>query len=133
MRSVTASPGVTCDPCPDCGARMVLRDSRFGLFWGCSRWPACNGKHGAHPDGRPLGKPATLAVRQARMAAHAAFDPIWLGGAMRRPEAYRWLTRAMGRQRQVHIGELGLEECALVVRLCELRMREALRRAGGAA
>lgn len=100
---------------------MVLRDSHFGLFWGCSRYPACRGKHGAHPDGRPLGTPATLEVRQARMAAHAAFDPLWQGGGMRRPDAYRWLTRAMGRKEQVHIGEFGLEECAEVVRLCARR------------
>ena len=30
-------------PCPTCGARMVLRHGRFGPFLGCSRYPECNG------------------------------------------------------------------------------------------
>ena len=30
--------------CPECGARMVLRSSRFGQFYGCSRFPECEGK-----------------------------------------------------------------------------------------
>lgn len=30
--------------CPICGARMVIRRSRFGkLFYGCSKYPKCNG------------------------------------------------------------------------------------------
>ena len=28
------------DPCPQ-GHRMVLRESKRGLFWGCSHYPAC--------------------------------------------------------------------------------------------
>ena len=27
--------------CDKCGAKMVLRKSRFGLFWGCSNYPKC--------------------------------------------------------------------------------------------
>jgi len=29
--------------CPNCGARMQERTGRFGEFWGCSRYPKCNG------------------------------------------------------------------------------------------
>jgi ssDNA-binding Zn-finger/Zn-ribbon topoisomerase 1 len=30
--------------CPKCGAPMVVRRSRFGkLFYGCSKYPKCNG------------------------------------------------------------------------------------------
>ena len=30
--------------CPECGAPMVLRRSKFGkLFYGCSRYPKCHG------------------------------------------------------------------------------------------
>lgn len=30
--------------CPKCGASMVTRRSRFGkLFYGCSKYPHCNG------------------------------------------------------------------------------------------
>lgn len=27
--------------CPLCQTPMVEREGRFGLFWGCSRWPDC--------------------------------------------------------------------------------------------
>jgi len=28
--------------CPECNAEMVLRDSKYGLFYGCSRYPDCD-------------------------------------------------------------------------------------------
>jgi len=30
-------------PCPKCGAKMVLRRSRTGRFWGCEKYPECDG------------------------------------------------------------------------------------------
>ena len=30
-------------PCPKCGSRMVLRRSRTGRFWGCEKYPECDG------------------------------------------------------------------------------------------
>lgn len=27
--------------CPKCGAKMILRESKFGKFYGCSKYPAC--------------------------------------------------------------------------------------------
>ena len=30
--------------CPVCGAPMKLRHGRYGDFWGCSKYPRCNGK-----------------------------------------------------------------------------------------
>ncbi|MCV5232389.1 topoisomerase DNA-binding C4 zinc finger domain-containing protein, partial [Escherichia coli] len=29
-------------PCPDCGNELVLRQGRYGLFVGCSNYPACH-------------------------------------------------------------------------------------------
>jgi DNA topoisomerase I len=34
----------TDEECPECGAPMVVRRSRFGPFLGCSRYPECKGK-----------------------------------------------------------------------------------------
>ena len=48
-------------PCLECGASMMLRESKFGLFYGCSTFPVCRATHGAHKDGRPLG----ITVRKA--------------------------------------------------------------------
>lgn len=30
-------------PCPDCGAKTLLKQGRYGLFYSCSRYPACKG------------------------------------------------------------------------------------------
>ncbi len=37
--------------CPECGAVMVQKRSRFGPFWACTRYPECKGT-------RPIGKKA---------------------------------------------------------------------------
>ena len=60
-----------------CGSPMVLRDSEYGTFFSCSRFPDCTGTHSAHPDGSPMGYPGDKETRQARRAAHAVFDPVW--------------------------------------------------------
>src|SRR5687768_6891707 len=86
-------------PCPDCGGTMVLRDSRFGLFYGCRAYPRCTATHGAHrATGRPLGTPAGPEVKAERQATHALFDQLWKGDALRfrRHEAYAWMAVRMG-------------------------------------
>jgi len=125
---MTGYPGERHDlrcPEPDCGALMELRPSRFGLFYGCARFPLCRSTHGAHPDGRPLGIPATGETKRARIRAHAAFDRLWelkryKAGERkrRRGRAYVWLARALG-VREIHMGELSIESCNRVVEVCE--------------
>lgn len=42
--SRTYQKGQTKDPlCPKCGSPMLLRTSKFGQFYGCSRYPSCKG------------------------------------------------------------------------------------------
>ena len=43
---------------------MVLRNSKYGLFYGCSTYPNCKASHGAHKDGKPLGTPAACTPRK---------------------------------------------------------------------
>jgi ssDNA-binding Zn-finger/Zn-ribbon topoisomerase 1 len=54
--------------CPDCGALMTLRDTKkFPLpFYGCTKFPACRGKHGATRTGAPAGIPADAETRAGR-------------------------------------------------------------------
>lgn len=112
--------------CADCGATLVLRASRYGPFYGCTRYPACKGSHGAHPDGRPLGIPATTATKQARIAAHAAFDALWLDPAsplgtpqVTRVVAYAWLAAQLGMPpAECHIGRFDAATCGRVVACC---------------
>jgi ssDNA-binding Zn-finger/Zn-ribbon topoisomerase 1 len=93
---------------------MVLkRSSRFGLFYGCTRWPECNGTHGAHQKtGEPLGTPANADTKRARIRAHAAFDQLWKEGGMKRTEAYRWMQATLGLSaREAHISMLDEATC----------------------
>lgn len=100
--------------CPKCGSNMILRNSRFGLFWGCSQFSmtGCDATHGAHPDGRPLGIPADARTSKARIEAHAVFDQLWKDGPLTRSGAYRWLQTAMGlSDEEAHIGRFTYEQC----------------------
>lgn len=112
--------------CADCGAPMVLRPSKYGQFYGCSTFPACRGTHGAHPDGRPLGKPATLETKRARMEAHQQFDKLWQDPSVplgvvkfRRTRAYAWLAAQLKLTAdECHIGQFDKAMCERVIALC---------------
>jgi hypothetical protein len=32
--------------CPRCQGQMIRRNGKFGEFYGCARWPVCNGTRG---------------------------------------------------------------------------------------
>lgn len=109
--------------CGECGAPMILRESRHGKFYGCSRYPECRGTHGAHQeDGRPLGIPADKETKAARIKAHEAFDELWKGRQMTRTAAYQWMGEAMGLEpANRHIGRFTKEQCAQLVALLGAR------------
>jgi len=92
---------------------MVLRNSKYGLFYGCVEYPKCKAAHGAHEDGKPLGIPASKPTKEARIRAHDAFDQLWKGrGGMKRGDAYVWMQKAMGLTiEEAHIGRFTIEQC----------------------
>jgi len=83
----------------------------------------CDAYVGCHPKTTtPLGRPANARLRRARNAAHAAFDPLWRSGEMRRTEAYAWLSEAIGLSRSnCHVGMMDEAQCAAVVAACRER------------
>lgn len=99
-------------PCPECGAPLLLKDSRHGTFYGCSRWKwtGCPGSHSAHQaTGKPMGTPAKAEVKTARHRAHTAFDDLWMHGQMSRKQAYQWLQKVMQMtKRDAHIAKFDL-------------------------
>ena len=98
--------------CPECDGVLVLKDSRFGKFYGCMNWPKCDVTHGAHDDGTPLGIPANKATREARMRAHEEFDTLWKGHRMTRGRAYEWMRQVMSlSEDEAHIGKLDQSQC----------------------
>jgi ssDNA-binding Zn-finger/Zn-ribbon topoisomerase 1 len=106
--------------CPECDGEMVLRNSRYGKFYGCTKWPACDATHGAHANGKPLGVPADKETKEWRIKAHVAFDGLWKGkGQMTRNQAYKWLQEQLGMSPdECHIGRFNREQCRCVVQLC---------------
>lgn len=103
--------------CPECGARLSLRKDHFGVRYLCAA--PCRGSHGAHPDGKPLGTPATAAVRRARSNAHETFDRLWRGGPLTRSQAYAWMEKALGLDRgKGHIGMFDAGTCRRLEDAC---------------
>lgn len=82
----------------------------------CQAWVGC------HPGTAvPLGRLANAELRRAKMAAHAAFDPLWKSGTMSRASAYKALARALGIEPQAcHIGMFDVAMCARVPAAVEM-------------
>lgn len=110
-------------PCPECGGEMVLRPSKFGLFYGCRAYPRCDATHGAHKDtGLPLGIPADKPTKAARMRAHDAFDRLWKGHRMTRGRAYEWMAETLKlTTEQAHIGMFTNEQCEALIEAVRVR------------
>lgn len=106
---------------------MVLRNSKYGPFYGCVEYPKCKAAHGAHKDtGKPLGTPADKKTKKARIHAHDAFDQLWKDKHMSRSEAYEWMQEAMGMMEdEAHIGCFDIDQCGELVLKVEEYLEEA--------
>lgn len=94
--------------------RPDLAEKRFYHCAACAAWVGC------HPGTtKPLGTLADAKTRQARLVAHAYFDPIWKHGKMRRKDAYAWLAKELGIPvRECHISWFSAKRCRQVVAIC---------------
>lgn len=81
---------------------------------------ACKASVGTHEGTEyPLGTLADQATKNARKAAHAAFDPIWKTKQMRREDAYQWLADQLDIEKwRCHISWFDISFCNQVVKLC---------------
>ena len=94
--------------CPTCQSEMVLKKGKYSEFYSCSRYPECKETHGAHPDGSPMGKPATSEVRKLRIVVHKKLNEIWsYEDREQRKEMYRWLVE---NTESGHVAMMGKEE-----------------------
>lgn len=95
--------------------RKDLHERRFWVCWPCNAWVGC---HETGDKTEPLGPLADEALRDARIAAHDAFAPLWQRGEMSKDMAYSWLARQLGMPvMRCRITWLSLEECRQVVRV----------------
>jgi hypothetical protein len=128
--------------CPHCNrpAELVTgrtiyphrRDLFEKWFWRCVPCRAQVG-HASAGTTNELGRPSNKELRDAKMAAHAAFDPIWKSKSMSRKEAYQWLADVLATTRSVHIGESDVETCKRVIELCLLHHERQGRAQSGSA
>lgn len=93
--------------------RKDLADRKFWVCWPCNAWVGCQ------RDGdMPLGELADEELRDARIAAHTAFDPVWKEERLSKADAYAWLSRKLGIPKErCYIGLLELDECRQVGRV----------------
>lgn len=113
--------------CPDCGGGAKIIDSSaiygtsYGPVFACAAYPACDTYVGVHRGTlRPKGTLAGPELRAWRKRAHAAFDPLWQSGTLRRKAAYEWLRESLGvDQERAHIAMLTVEECRKLIELCK--------------
>lgn len=105
----------------------------YGPLWACLR---CEAWVGVHPGTtRPLGRLANYELRQAKQAAHAAFDPLWERKKVResisrnkaRKAGYQWLSDQLGIPvNKTHIGYFNTSQCAKVVEVCSKYNRRVI-------
>lgn len=119
----------TCPYCLDeaklVDAAAIYGHARYGgMYWHCAPCKAWVGTHRGSPKHAPLGRLANAQLRDAKMAAHSAFDHLWQHGGMRRADAYAWLAEQMGIPRgRCHIGWMDVDDCGRVVELCRAELR----------
>jgi hypothetical protein len=109
---------------PYCGAESKLvggdaiyphRPDLFDLkFYQCKPCDAYVGTHkGTY---KALGRMANKELRQAKMAAHAKFDPLWKDGGMKRKDAYKKLSDLLRIEpADCHIGMFDVDMCKRVL------------------
>lgn len=111
--------------CIECGAHSKLVSGqaiyphRPDLYTKRFHLCRCGAYCGCHPGtDKALGNPCGAETRKARSAAHAAFDPLWKSGQMKRTAAYKWLSDATGIQgEKCHIGMMNADQAREVVRV----------------
>lgn len=101
-------------------------DLAYKQFYACPK--DCDAYVGCHPESnRPLGRLANKGLRQAKSAAHRAFDPFWKGATstMTRKEAYTWIAEELGIDvKECHIGLFDEAKCNAVMRICKNKRLE---------
>lgn len=125
--------------CPYCGAAAqhilssaeIYRGRDYGPMWVCWRCEAWVGCHKG--TDRPLGRLANKDLRDWKVKAHAAFDPLWKRNLEKRRQergpdypqgaargsGYKWLAEQLGiPQKDCHVGLFDVEMCKRVVDIC---------------
>lgn len=103
--------------CPVHGCEFEQRHGRFGMFYGCPHYPECD-RTASRSKQDKLWRISDQLTRNARKAAHKAFDELWKSGKIPRTACYRALAKLMDMPaNKCHIEHFGVEYCGRVVEL----------------
>lgn len=117
-----------CPTCPICskpgelvGGDVIYphrRDLYAKRFWKC---PDHDAYVGCHPGTEhAMGRMADAATRRLKLDAHAAFDPLWKSGRMKRGQAYGWLAERLGIPKGCcHMGSMSDDNLRRVAAICK--------------
>ncbi|EJN06451.1 zinc-finger-containing protein [Herbaspirillum sp. YR522] len=127
----------TCRYCQEPAALLYRGDKGYpyyqdyGPIWTCAPCKAWVGCHDGTTNA--LGGLANAELRDWKIKAHAAFDPLWKAKMARdactkskaRRAGYKWLSEQMEMPiKRTHIGYMSVEECKKVVEICSaIRMK----------
>src|SRR4051812_45712379 len=92
---------------------------RYGKSYMCYYCRDCDAYVGCHENTRrALGTMANKELREWRMKAHAAIDPLWRGGRMKRGTLYARLNDFLGKE--THVGEATVDDCKAIIHAAEV-------------
>lgn len=111
--------------CGDCGSVMYLKKSRYGRFFGCSRYPECRGSHSVHPDGSPMGIPGDKETREWRQRLHDECERVWgpFEKISQRQKNYMYQF-LRDNAPKMHISEMNIEECKTTIEIVKILKRQ---------
>lgn len=112
--------------CPECGANMVIRSSKYGYFYGCQEFylSGCPGRISATKDGTPSELPSDQHTKHARVMAQESFERLWKSGKMTERDAFDWLCKAMKCSRgEAYIANFEVQKCGELISCVEEELR----------
>ena len=80
--------------CPECQGEMVLREGRFGSFWGCRSYPTCAGSMNIHAAASA--QPADKETKSARAKAVGEFTKFCASRGWTSAQGTKWICATMG-------------------------------------
>jgi hypothetical protein len=109
--------------CPYCNKEADYVDSKivysrsYGMMYYCKDCDAYVGVHKG--TDKPFGRLANKELREWKIKAHNAFDPLWKSKGFTRKGAYKYLSKAMNKKpSETHIGMFDVQECKKVINIC---------------
>jgi ssDNA-binding Zn-finger/Zn-ribbon topoisomerase 1 len=99
--------------CPECGGEMVLREGKFGSFYGCRSYPTCVGS--MNITKAMAEKTVDSTTKMDRVKAIAAFSRFCKAHGWTSAQGAKWIRDTMGVNRdETQISLFSSKQCELL-------------------